>query len=228
MVLIARILLFVLIVAIAAVVGAFAAFFGLYFIGRLMGATDFEGALAMGAAGFMPIGAVAGAVAGAILAWVLIRKLEPRAAMGAGYGLAGAIALGAAGWFGLDYYQQGGPYAVEDEPLVQIEWRLPEQIAASDVVLYRHTMRSTFMDWTLDTAWDDPAAREEEGRTVLRFRGYLRWRREGRIFQLWKFPEHNDRITVELKLGADPEAQADYGPWREAGEGHAFRTRVVR
>ena len=85
MVLIARILLFVLIVAIAAVVGAFAAFFGLYFIGRLMGATDFEGALAMGAAGFMPAGAVVGAVAGAILAWVLIRKLEPRAAMGAGY-----------------------------------------------------------------------------------------------------------------------------------------------
>ena len=37
MVLIARILLFVLLVAIAAVVGAFAAFFGLYFIGKLMG-----------------------------------------------------------------------------------------------------------------------------------------------------------------------------------------------
>lgn len=228
MVLIARILLFILIVAIAAVVGAFAAFFGLYFIGKLMGASDFEGALAMGAAGFMPAGAVVGAIAGAIFAWRLNRRLEPRAAMGAGYGLAGLIALVAASWFGLDYYREGGPYAVEEEPLVLIEWRLPEQLAASDVVLYRHTMRSTFMDWTLNTGWDDPPAREEEGRTVLRFRGYLRWRREGRIFQLWKFPQHDDRITVELKLGADPEAQADSGPWREAGEGHAFRTRVVR
>jgi MFS family permease len=228
MVLIARVLLFVLIVAIAAVVGAFAAFFGLYFIGRLMGTSDFEGALAMGAAGFMPAGAVIGAIVGAIVAWRLIRKLERRAVMGAGYGLAGAVALGAAGWFGLDYYQQGGPYAVEEEPTVLIEWRLPEQVSASDIVAYRFTMRSTFKDWTLNTSWDEPPAREEEGQTVLRFRGSIRWRREGRIFQLWKFPQHDDRITVELKLGADPEAQADYGPWREAGEGHAFRTRVVR
>ncbi len=228
MVVIARVLLFILIVVVAAAIGAFGAFFGLYFLGRLMGADDREGGLAMGAAGYLPIGAVVGAALGAWFAWRTLRKLEDRATMAAGYGLAGLVALVAAGWFGLDYYQQGGPYAVEDEPLVQIEWRLPEQVPAADVVRYRFTMRSTFMDWTLDSKWDDPPTREEEGRTVLRFRGHLRWRREGRIFQLWTFPDHDDRITVELDLGADPEAQADYGPWREAGDGHAFRTQVTR
>ncbi len=62
MVLIAKNLLFVQIIVIAAAVGVAAAFFGLLLVATLLGASDMEGGLAMGAAGFAPVGAVAGAV----------------------------------------------------------------------------------------------------------------------------------------------------------------------
>ncbi len=62
MVPIAKILLFLQIIVIAAAVGAAAAFFGLLLVATLLGASDMEGGLAMGAAGFAPVGAVAGAV----------------------------------------------------------------------------------------------------------------------------------------------------------------------
>ncbi|MBO6718359.1 MAG: hypothetical protein JJ913_10425 [Rhizobiaceae bacterium] len=178
----------------------------------------------------MPVGGIIGAALGAWLAWRTVRGLEGRAAMAAGFGLAGFAALGGAGWYGLTLYERGSPYEAGEEPTVLIEWRLPDIVPPSDIVNYRHTMRSTFKDWTLNTEWDDPVAREEDGRTVLRFRGEIRWRRAGRIFQLWKFPADNERITVELNLGADPQAADSYGPWKEvsAAPGHAFRTRVLR
>ena len=73
-------------------------------------------------------------------------------------------------------------------------------------------------------------ARDEDGHTILRFKGYPQWRQPGRIFQLWRAPNHDDRITVELELGYDPQPSNDYGPWREveSAPGNAFRTRVIK
>ncbi|MEZ5877639.1 MAG: hypothetical protein R3D43_07720 [Tepidamorphaceae bacterium] len=63
--------------------------------------------------------------------------------------------------------------------------------------------------------WDAPRARDEDGHTILRFRVYPQWRQPGRIFQLWRAPNHDDRITVDLDLGHDPQPSDGYGSWRD-------------
>ncbi len=230
MVVIAKILLFLQIVVIAAAVGAIAAFLGVIFLATLSGADDMNGGLAMGAAGFAPVGALVGAALGAWLAWRLITRISNAAILGGGYGLAALAALAVGGWFIHQDLTDGDPYASDAEPTVLIEWRLPEVVRHDQVdAIYRFTMRSSYMDWTLSTAWDQPRARDEDRHTTLRMRGNIRWRVTGRIFQLWRAPAHNDRITVDLSLSRDPEPMAEYGPWREVvgAPGHAFRTRVI-
>ena len=231
MVILARILLFLFIIVLMAALGAVLAFIGVLLIGALTGVDDREGALAMGAAGFMPYGAVFGAVAGILLALRTVPRVEARTALALGYGFPGMVLLAVAGWYLHGELTDGNPYAQGSEPVVLIEWRLPESFPHEQVPrVFRHSMRSTSMNWTLDLGWDDPPAREENGRTVLRLRGEIRWRAAGRTLQVWRAPNHDDRITVPLELGRDPAGQDDYGPWREVASapGNAFRTRIVR
>ena len=63
---IAKILLFFLVVAVAvgAALGAIGTFFGLISISLLLGASNMEGGLAMGAASLAPVGASLGVLAG--------------------------------------------------------------------------------------------------------------------------------------------------------------------
>lgn len=230
MVLIARILLFTGIVAIAAAAGAFVAFVGIILLGTLTGSDNMNGGLAMGAAGLAPVGALAGAALGAWLAWRLISRLDSRAAMAGGYGLAALAGLSVGGWFLVQELTDGNPYAQGEEPTVLIEWRVPETVRHDWVDgVYRFMMRSSYMDWPLSTDWDEPRARDEDGHTILRMRGEIRWRVPKRTFQFWRARAQDDRITVELDLPRDPRPTADYGPWREVEShpGHAFRTRVV-
>ena len=184
---------------------------------------------AMGAVGFMPIGALAGA---AVVAWLSLKfrnSVSDRVALGAGYGLFVLAGLSVAGWFLVEELTDGNPFAQGKEPWVHIEWRLPEKLEPEQVgQTFRHTMRSPYMDWTLTTKWDDPDVRYEGGQTILRLRGQLRWRLSGRIFQLWRAPAHQDRITISLNLGPDPKRTDDYGPWVdvEGYSGQAYRVRV--
>jgi len=230
MVLIARILLFLQIVVIAAAAGAVVAFFGIYLLATLAGADDMSGALAMGSAQLAPVGGLAGALLGAWIAWRMIAGGGDAAVMAGGYGLAVLAGLALGGWYLVDELTDGNPYAQGEEPTVLIEWRLPEKVRHEDVDrIYRYTMRSSYMDWTLNTHWDEPRARDEDEHTVLRMRGEIRWRVPDRIFQLWRAPNHDDRFTVDLGLPRDPDPTAEYGPWQDVADapGHAFRTRIV-
>jgi len=226
----ARILLFVQCVLIAAALGAVAVFILVMALGALTGSSNINGGLAMGAAGMMPIGGVIGAALGAWLGWRAVTRWSRRMVLGAGFGLLALATVIAGGWWLTQELTDGNPYAAGKEPTVLIEWRLPGLVPHNKVQpVYRYTMRSTYMDWTLTSHWDDPFARDEDGRTILRFRGIPRWRVDGRIFQLWQFPDHDNRITVDLGLPRDPKPQPDYGPWQTVAEapGHAFRTRTL-
>ena len=231
MIMIAKILLFLQVVAIGAGVGAVATFFGLILLGTLAGASQMEGGLAMGAAGLAPIGALVGAAIGALLAWRMLSRLSEGAIWVGGCGLATLVVFAVGGWFVVEEMTDGNPYGIENEPTVHIEWRLPEAVQHNMVDrIFRFSMRSTYMDWSLTTQWDEPRVRDENGVSILRRKGFLRWREAGRQFQQWRAPHHDDRITVELGLGDDPDHQSDYGPWREVSghAGYAFRTRVVK
>jgi len=230
MVLIARLLLFIQIVIIAAVLGAAVIFFGTIVLAMMFGASDEEGALAMGAAGLMPAGAVIGAGLGAWLAWRMLRRMKAASIMAGGYGLAGLAALSAGGWLLYEDLSDGNPYPQGKEPVVQIEWRLPETVPHAQVKrVFRFMMRSSYMNWILSTEWDSPAVRDEDGHSILRWRGQIRWRVTGRTFQMWRAPLHNVRITVDLNLPRDPKPAAEYGPWQQvrSAPGHAFRTRIA-
>ncbi len=230
MVSIAKILLFLQIVIIAAAVGAVVAFSGLLLVAGLSGGDDINGGLAMGAAGFAPVGALVGAALGVWLAWRTIARTSDTVILAGGYGLAVLAAGAVGGWFFYQEMTDGDPYTSGAEPTVLIEWRLPEVVRHDWVDrIFRYTMRSSYMDWTLSTGWDEPRARDEDARTILRMRAKIRWRVTGRVFQLWRAPDHNDRITVGLGLSRDPEPTQQYGAWHEVegAPGHAFRTRVV-
>ena len=227
----AKLLFFLMIVLLAAALGAVAMFFGSILFGVLTGATMREGALAMGAAGLAPFGALAGAGLGAWFGWRALSRMSDGAAKAAGFGLAAVPVLGLGVWFAFEELTDGDPYPPDKEPLVLIEWRLPESFPHDRVGrVFRHTMRSSYMNWTLSTQWDTPRARDEDGKTVLCLQARIRWRVTGRIFQLWRAPHHDDRITVDAGLPADPPHADDYGPWNSVPgyPGHAFRTRVVR
>ncbi len=231
MLFVAKVLLILLVAVIMGGVGAAAAFFGLIAIATLFGASNMEGGLAMGAVGFAPIGALVGAVVGLWLAWLMIKTMSRGAVMVGGYGLAAVVLTSIGAWFAYEELTDGDPYLVENEPAMHIEWRLPEKVRHDRVDrIFRFTMRSSYMDWTLSTQWDEPRVRDAEGVSILRMRAWIRWRVTGRVFQLWRAPHHDDRITVELDLPRDPGNQNNYGPWQDvAGQpGYAFRTRVVR
>lgn len=231
MVWVARIFLGLLLMVLMAAIGAAILFFGAISFGNLLGASNREGGLAMGAAGLMPIGGMIGAGIGIWLTWWLSRKLSRSATMVAGFGLAViAIALVAA-WFIYDELSDGNPYQMGQEPQVHIEWRLPEKVTAGQVDgRYRFMARSSYENWILDDSWDQPRVRDEEGVSILRLKVEIRWRVTGRILQFWPASTPNDRITVDLGLPRDPDNQSEYGPWQEVS-GHpeyAFRTRVAK
>lgn len=228
---VARTLLFIAIVVVAAAVGAAGLFFGSFLLATLLGADNMNGGLAMGAAGLAPWGAAIGSGLGAWYAFRLLRHIGNRAAMAGGYGITLLAALCVGGWFLAQDLTDGDPYAPGEAPTVLVEWRLPETVCHECVDgIFRFTARSAFRDWTLSDQWDEPRARDEAGHTVLRFRVFPQYRQPGRIFQLWRAPNHDDRITVDLDLGYDPQPTDDYGPWRDVASapGNAFRLRVVR
>ncbi|MCB1440214.1 MAG: hypothetical protein H6888_16010 [Nitratireductor sp.] len=231
MIFLARILLALQMAVIAAAIGAVVIFFGIIGLGFLTGSSNINGGLAMGAAGLVPAGAVAGAIVGVILALKFVPRMDGRSAAAAGYGITLVAALSVGGWFAIQELTDGNPYEAGKEPVLHVEWRIPETFPHQHVDrVFRHMMRSTWRDWTLSTWWDEPRARDEDGHTILRFAGEIRWREKGRVFQFWRAPYHDDRITVELGLPDDPPGTEEYGPWREVetAPGNAFRVRVER
>ncbi|MCP4182897.1 MAG: hypothetical protein GY761_06220 [Hyphomicrobiales bacterium] len=230
MLFIARILLFLQIVAITGALAGIITFLGVILIANLFGASNMEGALAMGAAGIAPFGALAGGILGAWIAWLMISRSSRSVIMGFGFGFMVLAGLGVGGWFVYQELTDGNPYIQGKEPTVLIEWRLPEKVNHDYLDrIFRYTMRSSYKDWTLTTRWNTPRGRDEGEYTILRLRAKIRWRVTGRIFQLWRAPNHDDRITVDLGLPRDPEAMAEYGPWNKvkAAPGNEFRIRVV-
>ena len=161
----------------------------------------------------------------------MMARMSRGAILLGGYGLAAIVVFAIGAYFVIEELSDGNPYEIENEPVLLVEWRLPEQIQHSMADrIFRYSLRSTFMDWSLSLGWDTPRVRDEGGVSILKLRGYLRWRENGRVMQLWRAPNHDDRITVQLGLDDDPAHQEEFGPWRSVEEepGLAFRTRVVR
>ncbi|MEM7300339.1 MAG: hypothetical protein AAF468_04580 [Pseudomonadota bacterium] len=229
MVLFARILLFIQIVALFAVAATVLTFLVAIFFGTLSGVSSREGALAMGAAGVAPLGGIVGAALGAWVGWKITSRIGRAAALSGGYGLMGFALLGVIGWFILQDLTDGDPYHHTEEPVMHLEWRLNETVPHAQVDrIFRFMMRSSYENWILSDNWDEPRARDEDGRTILRRKFSIRWRVNGRTLQVWRAPGHGDRITIEPKLPRDPKPTADYGPWHEV-EGHpdlAYRIRI--
>lgn len=226
-----KIFLTIVIVALSAGAGAAILFFGLIFVSIMLGASTMEGGLAMGAAGLMPLGGLGGAIMGLWISWQLSQKTSGRAMAIAGFIAIAFVGACIGGWFIWQDRADGDPYASNEEPIAHIEWRLPELFPHDKVVqTFRYSARSTFKDWTLTTHWDDPVARDEDGHTIIRIRAFLRWRRDGRQLQLWRWPNHDDRITTDAGLPDDPPFSEEYGPWKEVASapGYAFRIRVDR
>ncbi|PHP65385.1 hypothetical protein CSC94_19895 [Zhengella mangrovi] len=229
--LVAKIVVFLEVAILGAAGGALMAFYGVILLGMLTGSSNMNGGLAMGAAGIAPLGAVAGALGGVWLAWKIIRESGKRIVLGLGYGLAAVCLVAVGGWFLVQEMTDGDPYEPGKEPLVHLEWRLPDKVRHDQVDrVFRQMMRSSHMNWILSDWWDEPRARDEGDRTVLRMVVQIRWRVTGRTFQLWRAPDHDNRITVDLGLPRDPKASADYGPWREVEgyPGNEFRWRIER
>ncbi len=61
--------------------------------------------------------------------------------------------------------------------------------------------------------WADVPARDEGSTTILNLYGKIRWRVTGRTFQLWRAPNHDDRITVDLGVPKDPEPSVEFSAW---------------
>ena len=231
MLVLARILTFIQFALLGALIGAVLAFVFIMLVGTATGASNINGGLAMGAAGMTPIGGIIGGVIGAVVAWRLIAKASNSVIYGFGYGLAGFCLMLAAGWFVLEELTDGNPYEQGKEPIVHIEWRLPEKFPHHMVDrTFRQMMRSSYMDWPLSDWWDNPRARDEDGKTILRMKVQIRWRVTGRKFQLWRWPNHDDRITVDMGIPKDPLASAEYSSWVEVEDapGNAYRWRVER
>ena len=230
MILIARILLFLQGIVVASALGAVITFFGVILVALLFGASDREGGLAMGAAGIAPLGAIAGGILGAWIAWRMITRLSNTTIIRSSFGIVGFVGLLGAGWYVFQEMTDGNPYAAHEEPTVLIEWRLPEKVNHDWLDrIFRYTMRSSYMNWTLSTQWDTPRGRDEGDHTILRMRANIRWRVTGRIFQVWRAPDHDNRITVDLGLPRDPKPMEDFSPWHtvQSAPGNAFRFRVV-
>ena len=231
MVWVARLFLGLLVMLIMAAIGAAGLFFGAIAFGNLLGASNMEGGLAMGAAGLMPIGGMIGAGFGIWLTWWLCKRLSNPATMVAGFGLATLFVAAGAGWFIFEELSDGNPYAMGQEPDVHVEWRLPETVTAEQVDRrFRFMARSSYENWILSDSWDEPRVRDENGVSILRLKVEIRWRVTGRILQFWPASTPDDRITVDLGVPRDPDHQTEYGPWRKV-TGHpeyAFRTRVAK
>lgn len=231
MAVIGKILTFIFVTLFCAGIGAVVAFFGIFIIATAMGDSNMNGGLAMGAAGLAPIGAIIGAGVGIWLSWLICKNPNPKLAMGLGYGLLGIVALCVGGWFLVEELTDGNPYEPGKEPVAHIEWKVPDQVPITHVdSIFRQMMRSSHMDWILSDRWDEPRSRDEDGRTIIRMTVELRWRVRERPFQLWRAPNHDDRITVDLGIPADPEHSDEYGPWTkvEGHPGNEFRWRIER
>lgn len=228
---IARALTLIYLALIGAALGAAAIFLGVILIGTLSGTSNDSGGLAMGAAGLTPYGGLAGAALGLWLGWKVITRAGRGLVLFTGYGLTLFAAVSVGAWFVHQELTDGDPYEMGKEPMVHIEWRLPEKVPQHLVDrYYRQMMRSSYQNWILSDWWDEPRSRDEGDITILRMKVQIRWRVEKRTFQLWKAPAHETRMTVDLGLPRDPKATEDYGPWTEVEghKGHAFRWKVVR
>lgn len=227
----ARILILLEFLLLGALLGAAIAFFGLIVLSTVSGADNMNGGLAMGAASFAPAGAVLGGMAGLFTGWRFGRKASSNTVMISGFGLLALTAIMAGGYFAYEELTDGNPYKPGEERIVAIEWRLPEAVHHDWVDgIFRYTMRSSYMNWTLSTWWDEPRARDEDGKTILRMKAEIRWRVKNRIFQLWRAPDHDNRITVDLGLPKDPDFTMEYGPWQavDGYPGNSYRLRILR
>ena len=217
-------------VLLGAALGGMAMFFGVILLGSLTGSSNINGGLAMGAAGAMPIGGVIGAAIGLWLGWRAATRWKIGTIRFAAYGFWAVVALGVGGFFVQRELTDGNPYPSDAEPVVLIEWRLPELVPHDQVDRrFRQMARSSYMDWILSDGWAEPRARDEDGVTILRMWIKIRWRVTGRSFQLWQWPNHDDRITVDLRLPKDPAFGGPFSEWYdvEGYPGHAFRTQVL-
>ena len=95
---IAKALLILCVALIGAVVGAAIIFFAVVILGELTGSDNEQGAIAMGAAGFIPFGAIVGGVLGTWLIGRNIRLVSSKTAMVVGFGLPSLAAALVGGW----------------------------------------------------------------------------------------------------------------------------------
>lgn len=225
------------------VMGGAVGFFGYILLGKLTGADDQQGALAMGAAvAGLPLGLVIGAVVGCVLVLRWRRKAGAGPVTGkqglAALGLTGAVLAGLYAYF---FFEPPKPTFGGTPPVVLAEIRMPAAMADLEFLKGRSSLLRTYEDTYYDA--DTPlAARRDGGDVILETRQRLFFRRDDRAIHVWSRP---DRLLIfELNLGENPAQTADFTEWQPVThvrpgfyeedipeteqEGIAIRTRILR
>lgn len=215
-----RLLLTIVIAAVIGAVGMVAGFYLFVIIGQAMGASNREGALAMGAAGLAPIAGVVMGLVGLWPGWWIAKRTPPAVAGFVSVPiLVGGIGAGA--WFGgafdpppppdpnAAYYYPGTP------PEVAFEVRLDRKVPAEGIQGRWQKNLRTHQPMNY-VAWEDDPVREEDGVTILRLATRLAWRHDGRVLEVWEgemWPESGPRYLFDLDLAAVPEMTQGFGDW---------------
>ncbi len=183
-------------------------------IGSLLGASDFEGGLAMQAAfGIGPIGGMLGLVLGI---WLALRKRGHRNASALSWRIPVVIAaIGCIAASALWYLYETRPLLASSgsgTPRLDFELRLPpgaELAAPADAIRIELNTEQNRMPGRVR----DKAARKDGDRAVATGSVELAYRSSWRLLDVMTGPGEPSRI-FDLKLPARPRHMKDFGPWR--------------
>lgn len=201
------------------VVGGLAGALIYLLIGELLGASDFEGALAMGSVyGGAPIGAVLGGLAGIVLAVRMGRRAHPKTLRRTAGGIvlsiaALVVAIGVSLW-----EDDGNPYDLDKpRPVIHFEIRLP---AGGRAPVSNRVLRGTLNSYITFTIlhWTKPLAVRLEGEhAIISGTALVFYRVDNREIEFWFHGDEEHRI-FDLRLPDDLTATDSFTEWRRVDQ----------
>ena len=197
---------------VGAVVGYAIAAAATTFIGALLGASNFEGGLAMLA--FFAVGPIGGVIGLVVGIWVVLRQRGHRSASALAWripaGIAGIVVLVAGGvWLAYDMRPMLGTSS-SGAPRLDFEIRMPP---GAPVQPARTKVNLSTERNTADGIISDKATRMDGDRPVIAGTVELYYRSSWRLLDLRRGDDQPIMI-FDLGLAARPAHMEDFGPWR--------------